>query len=140
MKATNEEFKNIEQHNLSLREAEVTQAQQVNAINVEKTTFRIHVENEFLRVSTNYSFILHDAIDVYYARTLKSGKMPDLEGIIRSLKKVVPPAVTKFIPTLLTKEQMIEIYSGIKKPDYEKIFDEYTTFILPNTFANFESD
>lgn len=138
--SNNEAYGTSLNKSLTLRKEEKERTDLINAKNEEKARFKIHVENEFLRVSAIYSDTLHKVISQAYTQWLRAGlKEPDLNALKRALKEVKVGQIQKFTPHYLTREDMLTIYETCQKADYESILTSMD-FVVEQTFANWDSD
>ena len=136
----NEQYNTLANVSLRLRKAEKEKVDKQNAINQERAQFKIHVENEFLRVASIYESTLRKLISQAYEVWMKAGfEKPDYEGLEKVLRSVKVLPVNKFTPQYLTVEQMTAIYSECEKPNYENRLDG-ALFIMKKTFENWDND
>lgn len=137
---SNEKYFLLADKSLQLRKAEKEKADRLNAIHQEVAQFRIHVENEFLRVSSIYESNLRKLITQAYEEWMKAGfEKPDYEGLEKVLREVKVLPVNKFTPNYLTVEQMTEIFYECPKPNYDDKLDG-ALFIMRKTFENWDND
>jgi hypothetical protein len=113
-------------HSLVMKRLELKQklnkeAAEQEAINDEKATFKSYVENEWIRIQTEYVIELSRIIDKYYQDALEANiEHPDLEPLFKQMELVKPPKPNKYSPVLLTKEMMMEINSNIDAPEFDQ--------------------
>jgi len=135
----NEDYLLITSRSLALRKAESDKAALTNQKNAEISRFKGFVENEFFRVAAEYRALLRREILAQYRICLESGLSNDTTDIKLMMKTLPIPPINKFQTSILTKEGMFEIYTGVPKPDYIGIYNEYM-IECDGVFANFESD
>jgi hypothetical protein len=125
---------------LSLRQQAAKQAEQFQALENEKNAFKNHCVNEFLRIESKYINDLNVEVDIQYANNLNADiKEPDLQQVEAFLRGVKLDAIRKFVPAIITKEQMQELFLAVPQPKYAEILESKIA-MLPQIFINYQSD
>jgi len=114
------QYHSLKMKSLELRKAAESESLQAKQIEDEKATFKSYVENEWIRIQTEYVIELSRLIDKYYQDALEANiEQPDLEPLYKQMESAKPPKPNKYSPVLLTKEMMIEINKTIQAPDFQ---------------------
>jgi len=114
------QYHSLKMKSLELRKAAESESLQAKQIEDEKASFKSYVENEWIRIQTDYVIELSRLIDKYYQDALEANiEHPDLEPLFKQMETIKPPKPNKYSPVLLTKEMMIEINSTIDAPDFK---------------------
>jgi hypothetical protein len=125
---------------LNLRQEAAKKAHEFQALENEKGMFTNHCINEFLRIESKYIQDLNAQVDNGYAANLTSGTpTPHLELLETHLRAVKIDAIRKFVPAIITKEQMQELFLQVEQPSYNAIL-ENKILQLPHIFVNYETD
>lgn len=125
---------------LNLRQIAAKKAHEFQALENEKNMFTNHCINEFLRIESKYIQDLNNAIDENYENHLTNNIVtPHLLVIEGSLRAVKIDAIRKFVPVIITKEQMQELFLKVEQPKYNEILENKISQ-LPHIFINYESD
>ncbi len=135
----NPDYASLVARSLTLRKAESEGVAKVNAKNQEITRFKTHIENEFFRVAAEYRGLLRREILGQYKIALEAGLSGDTTDIKKMLKTLSIPPIVKFQTADLSNDEMLGIYTGVRKPDYLGIYNEMMKE-CDEVFANFESD
>jgi hypothetical protein len=113
------QYHSLKMKSLELRKAAEAESLQLEQLNAEKATFKSYVENEWIRIQTEYVIELSRIIDKYYKDCLESNiETPGLEPLFEQMESIKHPKPNKYTPVLLTKEMMMEINSTIPAPDF----------------------
>lgn len=136
---TNEKYLTLQSKSLQLRKEETDKAARVNAKNQELARFKAHVENEFFRIAAEYRNTLRREIDGQYKRSLECKIACDASAVKEVMKSMPIPQPNKFLPNLLTPEEMAAAYAGISKPDFKQYYNDACDY-YDKVFANFDSD
>jgi hypothetical protein len=116
---------------LSLRQQAAKQAEQFQALENEKNAFKNHCVNEFLRIESKYINDLNVEVDIQYANNLNADiKEPDLQQVEAFLRGVKLDAIRKFVPAIITKEQMQELFLAVPQPKYAEILESKIAMLL----------
>lgn len=108
---------------LTLREEQETIDTTIKTKADEATEFRLHVNNELIRIKTNYEIDLNKAITDAYTQALNDDLTEDglkqyvavTEAAMKEIKRIAPE---KFPYKIHTKEEVIAIASTIQSPDW----------------------
>lgn len=133
----NERFRELERKELSDRQIANAKAQAENAKNKEVADFKAHVQNEYHRICNKLRNDVGADLQKQYEMHLRENVSPDLNSIKKMLDAIPVDNMQKFPAAFLTKEDMLEIFNTIAKPNYKDI---YNSFNIEEHFANFESD
>lgn len=136
----NANYSDLTTISLNLRQIAAKKAHEFQAMENEKNMFTNHCINEFLRIESKYIQDLNNAIDTGYAANLSSGTpTPHLELLEANLRDVKLDSIRKFVPVIITKEQMQELFLKVEQPKYNEILENKISQ-LPHIFINYESD
>ena len=135
----NEAYVELTARSLSLRQQEAANAAAANVKNQAVANFKAHCVNEFYRVAEELRGKLRREIGHQYKLHLEQRISPTMEKIKELLKLIPIPPTAKFTGTVLSTEELGEIYKGLNKPDFADIFND-AFILLETTFANFDSD
>jgi hypothetical protein len=114
------QYHSLKMKSLELRKAAESESVQLEQLNAEKATFKSYVENEWIRIQTDYVIELSRLIDKYYQDCLEANiEIPSLDPLFQQMELVKPPKPNKYSPVLLTKEMMMEINKTITAPDFQ---------------------
>jgi hypothetical protein len=119
------QYHSLKMKSLELRKAAESESVQLEQLNAEKATFKSYVENEWIRIQTDYVIELSRLIDKYYQDALECNiEIPSLDPLFQQMESVKPPKPNKYSPVILTKEMMMEINSTIEAPNFKQLFKE----------------
>jgi hypothetical protein len=125
---------------LNLRQIAAKKAHEFQSIENEKNMFTNHCINEFLRIESKYIQDLNNEVDSCYSQFLSQGiKEPMLAEVEAFLRGVKLDAIRKFVPIIITKEQMQELFLKVEQPKYNDILENKIA-MLPQIFINYETD
>lgn len=137
---TNKTYLVCEARSLALRKEEKEMADRANAINAEKAAFRLHIENEYASQKMKLETEFKEVVVLFYKQCLQNKvqkpNFADLDKVFASIK---PEPVRKFEPKHLTRNQMMEVFETIEKPDFSTLKRE-TEFFMQLVFKNYSSD
>lgn len=137
---TNERYIELSARSLSLRKEEEKKAAEANAKNKEAASFKAFIQNEYFRIAAEYRAELRESINVMYASWLNDNvQQPDTRTLTNILFKIEIPKIGKFNPTYLSREEMIEIFNSVPKPDYSEMLTDAQGSVQ-EVFANYQSD
>ena len=125
---------------LNLRQVAAKKAHEFQSIENEKNMFTNHCINEFLRIESKYIQDLNAQIDKDYANHLTNNfPVPNFKIIETNLRTVILDAMKKYVPVVITKEQMKELYRQIEQPKYNEILENKIS-MLSQIFINYATD
>lgn len=137
---TNPRYIELSNRSLTLRKDEADRAAKVNALNKERADFKTFIQNEHFRIAAEYRAELRKSITAMYAAWLNDNvQEPAVDTLADLLAKLEVPKIGKFTPALLKREEMIEIFNAIPKPDYAGILAEAQGSVQ-EVFANYTAD
>lgn len=136
----NEDYREQETRSLNIRIKEENKAKELNAKIAEKARFKTFVQNEYIRIETEFKTKIRRDIQRHYELCLNAGVQdPELQKLSEFIKTTERPQFNKFGASSLTREEMKVIFDECTPCDWERIFDSLN-HDLEFRFANYEQD
>lgn len=113
-----EGYKKLQDAEMNIKRKLEHEREAAEAMNKEIASFKIHCERENIRIETAYVLALSACYDGWIKSNIEAkNASPNFEEIKAQLKAIKPEAAEKFTTTLLTKEQMKELYAQVTPLD-----------------------
>lgn len=136
---TNAVYITLQNASLHLRQEETKRVNEGNAKTQEKARFTAHCANEFYRVNEDLRQRIRAEINNQYKIHLEQRISPEIDDIKLLISKMQPTGINKFGVTVLTNDELLEIFTSLKKPEISDVFSEGNA-CAETLFANFDSD
>lgn len=137
---SNAKYNELFGRSVDIRRKENLKAQQANAKEQEKANFKLHFQNEYVRIVGLYQATVRNEANNIYASYLR-GKVQDpaIIDLKKELAKIPTPVINRFNAQYLQKEEMEALFPEVAQPDWQGIFDNLMTEV-DTLFSNYSSD
>lgn len=135
----NEDYLYLSTTSLVLRQNEAAKAKAANDRLNEIAAFKLHIDNDNYRRAMEYRNIIQKNILLQYSIQLRENNKEGWDVIKQMFKNIDLPLSEKFEAKILTKDELLKIFEGAKKVNFENIYNE-KMIDFDNIFSNFDSD